>query len=63
MKFCGFFFGNSYKNTDIMLMAKLQINKPMHEKWNSLICTLETDDLYGEKNGKKKEKKRKKTSL
>ena len=40
-----------------MLMAKLKVNKPLHEKWNSLISKLETGDLCVKKNEKKKEKK------
>ena len=42
-----------------MLMAKLKVNKPLHEKWNSLISKLETGDLCVKKNEKKKEKKKK----
>lgn len=40
-----------------MLMAKLKVNKPLHEKCNSLISKLETGDLCA----KKMRKKRKKT--
>ena len=37
-----------------MIVVEPKVNKPLHEKWNSLISKLEADDLYGEK---KKEKK------
>lgn len=55
--FFGVFLDTRIKNIYIMLMNKLEVNKPMHEKWNSLICKLETDDLHGEKNKKKEKKK------
>ena len=33
-----------------MIVVELKVNKPLHEKWNSLISKLEADDLYGKKN-------------
>lgn len=41
-----------------MIVVKLKVNKPLHEKWNSLISKLEADDLCG-----KKKKWKKKISL
>lgn len=39
-----------------MLMAKLKVNKPLHEKCNSLISKLETGDLCAKKMRKKRKK-------